>query len=315
VHQVAACACDDEGNVLLSRGTIDVPVFLRSSAKPFIAAAVIRSGAAAHFHLNERELAVMCASHQGEPAHVETVAGILAKIGATEDTLACGVQAPAFAPAAKALALEGRAPTQLHHNCSGKHAGILALAAFRGIPFDGYLALEHPAEREILGFCERVFVDRFDGDRLAVDGCGIPVFATSLASAARAFARFATLRGYDDGDAQALEAARRAMVRHPWLVAGTGGFDTDLMEAAGANIAAKSGAEGVHASSIAPAGTGLVVKVVDGARRAVAPAAIALLHRIGAVDRAAEEALSGHARTPVFNVRGAVVGEVAARDF
>jgi L-asparaginase II len=295
-HAVAACACDDRGNVLLARGTIDVPVFLRSAAKPFIAAAVVRAGAAERFGLTEREIAAIAASHAGEPLHVETVESILAKIGASEADLQCGP-----------------APTVLRNNCSGKHAGILALARLRGHSLAGYLDVEHPAQREILDFCERVFADRFTPDRIGVDGCGIPAFATTLASAARAFARFATLSGFDDADRAALATVRAAMAAHPWIVAGTGRFDTDLMAASAGAIVAKAGAEGVQACAFLAGGAGLVLKVVDGASRARPAAALALLRRLDAIDDAVERALSAHARAPVRNVAGRVVGEIRAR--
>jgi len=114
-HAVAACACDDSGAVLLKRGTIDVPVFLRSSAKPFIAAAAVRAGVVERFGLTPAELALMCGSHMAEPVHLQTAASILAKVGASVDDLRCGGK-----------------PTALYNNCSGKHAGILALARLRG---------------------------------------------------------------------------------------------------------------------------------------------------------------------------------------
>jgi L-asparaginase II len=295
-HAVAACACDDAGAVLLEHGTIDVPVFLRSAAKPFIAAAAVRAGVAERFGLDAHEIAVMCASHMGEPRHLATAASILAKIGARMEDLQCGGM-----------------PDALHNNCSGKHAGILALAKLRGEPFAGYLDAAHPVQREILAFCERVFDDRFTPDRLAVDGCGIPVFATTLAHAARGFARFATLRGFDDADRGALLTVRDAMAGDPWLVSGTGRFDTDLMTAAGGAIVAKGGAEGVHATALCGAGAGLVLKVVDGAARAVAPATLSLLARLGALAGAAGGVLDGHAHPAVRNVAGCIVGEIRAR--
>jgi L-asparaginase II len=295
-HDVAACACDDAGTILLEIGTVEVPIFLRSAAKPFIAAAAVRAGVAERFGLDMHELAVMCASHSGEPMHLENAGSILAKIGASENDLQCG----------------GR-PTALHNNCSGKHAGILALARLRGFPFAGYLEPDHPVQREILGFCERVFDDRFTPDRLGVDGCGIPAFATTLTSAARGFARFATLRGFDDADRSALSTVRGAMLADPWMVSGTGRFDTDLMQAAAGAIVAKGGAEGVHASSLLGPGAGLVVKVVDGAFRAAAPAALELLRRLDAFDASTAERLVGHARPPIRNVAGRVVGEIRAR--
>jgi L-asparaginase II len=295
-HAVATCACDDAGTILLEHGTIDVPVFLRSAAKPFIAAAAVRAGVVERFGLDAHEVAVMSASHMGEPRHLATAAAILAKIGASGDDLQCG-----------------GTPDALHNNCSGKHAGILALARLRGEPFAGYLDATHPVQREILGFCERVFDDRFTPDRLAVDGCGIPVFATTLARAARGFARFATLRGLDDADRHALLSVRDAMTGDPWMVSGSDRFDTDLMTAACGTIVAKGGAEGVHATALLPGGRGLVLKVIDGAARAVAPAALALLAQLGALEGAAVAPLARHARPPVRNVAGRVVGEIRAR--
>jgi L-asparaginase II len=272
---------------------------LRSAAKPFIAAAAIRAGAVERFGLEPHEIAVMAASHSGEAGHADAVASILAKIGASESDLQCGIQQPGT--------------TQLHHNCSGKHAGILALARMLDAPLASYLAVDHPAERAVLALCERAFDEHFGADRIGVDGCGIPVIALSLRRAAIGFARLATLRDLDDGDRAALATVRDAMMAHPWYVAGTGQFDTDLMRAAHGSIVAKIGAEGVHAAGLLDAGLGAVLKVIDGARRAVAPAAIAIYDRLGALDADARTALAPHARVPVTNVVGRNVGEIRAR--
>lgn len=311
VHAIAACACDVRGNVVLARGTIDEPFFLRSAAKPFIAAAAVLAGAAERFGLDDRELAVMSASHGGEPFHIEAVTSILGKIGASVIDLQCGTHPPSYEPAAKVLAERGEAPTAIHNNCSGKHAGILALCRMLGAPLDGYLAAAHPAQRAILAMCERVSDDTFGPDRLGIDGCGIPVYATSLRNAARSFARLATLEAMNDADTAAVHRVRSAMLAQPAYVAGTGRFDTDLMRVTNGAIACKAGAEGVHADAVLESGLGLVVKVVDGTRRAVAPATIALLSRLGAIDEAQQAALDSHARVPVTNVAGRTVGEIS----
>ncbi|HEY0393176.1 MAG TPA: asparaginase [Candidatus Elarobacter sp.] len=312
VHQVAACAADVDGEVVLKVGTVETPVFLRSSAKPFIAAAAVREGVLERFGFGERELAVMCASHNGEPAHVELVAAMLERIGASERDLACGIHPPSYEPAAAALTARGERPSQLHHNCSGKHAGILALAKFLGAPFAGYLEPSHPAQRLIVALCERVSDDVFEGDKLAVDGCGIPVYATTLRKAAVSFARFATLRGLDDADATALARVGAAMASEPWYVAGTGRFDTDLIRATGGRIVGKAGAEGVHCDALLDAGLGVALKVIDGTRRAAPPATLAVLDALRALEPAAREALRPHAVAPVRTVAGRTVGEVAA---
>lgn len=272
-----------------------MPVFTRSAAKPFIAAAVLRAGTAERFGFDAREIAIMCGSHAGEPEHVAVVEGIPAKIGATPDDLRCGGDPP------------------LRNNCSGKHAGILALTQLLGAPFEGYLDPEHPAQQTILAFCARIFGEPLGPERLAIDGCGIPNFAVTLRSGARAFARLARPESLDDNhDRAVLQRVGDAMARHPWFVGGTQRFDTDLMTVAPA-ILAKVGAEGVHGTAAGAAGLGLMLKVVDGARRAAAPAATALLRHIGAIDARAVEALASHARPAVHNVAGRAIGEVRAR--
>ena len=314
LHQVAACAAGPDGEIVLKVGTVETPVFLRSSAKPFIAAASVREGVLERFGFGERELAVMCASHNGEPGHVELVASMLERIGASERDLACGAHPPSYEPAAAALAARGEQPSQLHNNCSGKHAGILALAKTIGAPFEGYPERSHPAQRLVLAMCERVSDDVFDGDKLAVDGCGIPVYATTLRKAAMSFARLATLSGIDDADATALARVASAMASEPWYVGGTGRFDTDLMRVTAGRVVCKAGAEGFHCDALLDAGLGLAVKVIDGTRRAAPPATIALLDALRAFEPGVRDALRQHAVVPVKNVAGRVVGEVAALD-
>ena len=169
-------------------------------------------------------------------------------------------------------------------------------------------------QREILALCARVSNDTFGADNLAVDGCGIPTYATSLRNAARSFARLASLAELDPVDATALARVRAAMVAEPDYVAGTKRFDTDLIRAGNGRIVGKIGAEAVHAAALLDGGIGVVLKVVDGAQRAVAPAALALLYHLGALDDDQMTALDAHAVTPVVNRAGKVVGDVAVLD-
>jgi len=147
---------------------------------------------------------------------------------------------------------------------------------------------------------------------IGIDGCGIPVYATSLRKTATAFARFASLENVSDADAAALERVRAAMVAEPAYVAGTGRFDTALMEASHGKIACKAGAEAVHASAVLALGLGCVLKVVDGGRRAAPPAQIATLRAVGALDDVEMQALAPFARPEVFNVAGRRVGALEA---
>ena len=313
VHAAAACAVSASGRVALALGDIDAPVYLRSAAKPFIAAEVVRSGAAERFGLTPRELAVVAASHGGEPFHVAAVAGLLAKLGLGPEALRCGAHPPTYEPAAAALAASASVPSPLHSNCSGKHAGLLALALHLGADTATYLEATHPAERAALAFCARMVGEPPEALPLGIDGCGIPVFATSLRRGALAFARLATLAGIADDDAASLATVRAAMVAEPAYVAGTGRFDTALMLATGGRIACKAGAEGVHGGALVREGLGLALKVQDGATRAVAPVALAAYAALGGTEPDERAALAAFARPIVRNVAGDPVGEIFAR--
>jgi len=313
VHHVAACAVGAGGEIAFASGEIDVPVYLRSAAKPFIAAAAIEAGVRERFGLEPREIAVMAASHFGEPFHVEAVTSILRKIGAGEAALQCGVHYPYDESSAHALIREGRAPSPVFNNCSGKHAGILALCKAIGCDSSTYLDPSNPAQRRILDFCARMSDEDPHEWPLGVDGCGIPVYATSLRRAALAFARLATLQGIGEADAAALRVVREAMVEYPQYVAGTGQFDSELMRVAPGAIACKGGAEGIHGVAAVERGLGYASKVWDGAGRARGPATIAALRHLGALDERRASELARFGTPIVYNRAGRPVGEIRCR--
>jgi L-asparaginase II len=310
VHRVAACAVDARGAIVYEAGDVDAPVYLRSAAKPFIAAAVVEAGVAEQFGLDAREIAVMSGSHTGQPFHVEAVESILDKIGMDASALLCGVHWPYDEAAANALRRAGQEPTVLHNNCSGKHAGILALCKVLGADPSAYLRADSPAQRKILDFCARLSDDDSASWPVGTDGCGIPVYATGLRNAALSFSRLATLRGIDDGDAAALRVVRDAMIAHPEYVAGTHQFDTELMTVAGGSLAAKAGAEGVHGIAAIERGCGYVSKVLDGASRARGPSTIAVLRFLGVLGPDQASALARFGAPSVYNRAGRVVGEI-----
>lgn len=311
-HHVAACAIDGRRNVIFAAGDIESPVFLRSSAKPFIAAAAIAAGARERFGLEPREIAVMAASHTGQAFHVDAVRSILRKIGMSESALQCGVHEPYNAEAAKQLREAGIAPSPVHNNCSGKHAGILALCELVGADPATYLEVSNPAQQRILEVCARASDQRVEDFVLGVDGCGIPVYATPLRNAAISFMRLATLSDLPDEDAAALRIVRDAMIAHPEYVSGTGEFDTRLMSEGAGSVACKGGAEGVHGSAFIGAGVGLVCKVLDGASRGRAPAVLSAIRQLGLLDEAAMTHLADMEQPIVYNRAGRAVGEVRA---
>lgn len=311
VHNVAACAVDRNGKTIFSLGEIDVPVLLRSTAKPFIAAAAVREGVVERFGLEPREIAIMAASHNGETFHADAVRSILRKIGEPEQALLCGPHPPYDERAAAALRESGEAWSAVHNNCSGKHAGILALTVLLGASDANYLDPEHAAQRLILALCARLSDARVEDLPLAIDGCGIPVYAVPLRSAALSYARLATLEGIDERDARALRVVRDAMIAYPAYVAGTGDFDTLLMDSAHGNLLGKSGAEGLHGTAALRQGVGVVLKVADGNSRAVAPAMLAILGELGLLEGTDAQALEPFAHPPIYNRAGRIVGGIS----
>ena len=313
VHDVAACAVNSAGEMVFAIGDITTPVFLRSAAKPFIAAAVVAAGAVERFGLEPSELALMAGSHAGEAFHVAGVRSILRKIGVPEEALQCGGHAPYNHAAACALERAGQPFGAVHNNCSGKHAGILALCRLLEDDTATYLDVAHPAQQKILEFCARMIDEDINHMQLALDGCGVPVFATSLRAGALAFMRFATLTGVAPAQLAALRTVRDAMASFPLHVCGTGEFDAALMEAAGGGIVCKAGAEGVHGDALIQAGLGLVLKITDGGKRAVGPAAMALVEELGGLAPAALTTLQRYAAPELRNRAGRVIGAIRSR--
>jgi len=311
-HHICCAVVDANGRALQSRGDIDRLVYMRSSAKPLIATAVVASGAADRFAFTEEEIALAAASHSGEPKHVATAQSMLQKIGLDETALRCGAHAPSHGPSADALCAAGQLPRAIHNNCSGKHAGILALAVHRGASPEGYLAADHPAEVEILDVCAQLLDTPLNRMAIAVDGCGIPVIAVPLRTAAHFFARLSDPDRFPKPLVAALRRVIRAMIDHPDFVAGTNRFDTDLIMAMRPDVLAKGGAEGYHATAALKKGLGMTVKVADGNYRAVAPFVMERLQDLNVLSARQVSELEQHVTPKVRNHAGAVVGEIRA---
>jgi L-asparaginase II len=283
---------------------------MRSSAKPIQALAAVETGAADRFAIGERELAVICASHGGEPFHVEAVQSILAKIGLTEDALGCGTHPPAYAPAAVALYCAGQLPSAVHNNCSGKHSGMLAATVAMGAPTARYLDPTHPVQQRILA--NVALFGGLDPAEIvvAVDGCSAPVFGLPISAMARMFATLASPAGLAAEKAAAARRVVAAMQAYPEMVGGTGRFDSELMAACGTQVVAKGGAEGVHCMGLPALGLGIAVKIEGGRGEAASVAAMEVLRGLGLLEGETGQRLTTHSRPEVHNVRGRVVGEM-----
>ena len=291
-------------------GDPSLVTFMRSCAKPLQVMSLVREGGLEHFGWGDSELALACASHGGEPEHLAVAARMLASLGLEEGDLACGASEPLSRRGAQLLRDAGGLPTRIHHNCSGKHAAMLARAKLAGWPTQGYERDVHQVQREA-----REEVARWAGVEagsipVGVDGCGVSVFGLSLSAMARAYASFGEASA--SGSEPASRVAR-AMTTHPFLVGGTDRFDTLLIEETDGRIIAKVGAEGVHALTIPSKGLGIALKVEDGALRAQHPAALAALIQLGELALPLPVRLGEFLRKPIRNSRGELVGEIRVR--
>ena len=308
-HRVRLCVADAAGTVLQSIGDIDEPVFPRSAAKPFQALLLVETGAADAFGLGDAELALACASHSGEPMHVERVERWLATLDLDASALACGGHMPQHGPTAAAMAARSELPGRVHDNCSGKHAGMLTVARHLGLPVAGYADPNGPLQQRIAAVIAEM-ADLAAPPPCGIDGCSLPAWALPLRGLATATARLARPDALPLPRRAALERLSRAMRAHPELVAGTGRCCTAVMRAL-PDLTVKTGAEGVYVAALHGSGLGLALKVEDGVTRASEAALIAVLGALGAVPAEAEAALAVHGRPRLYSRAGEEVGAIA----
>jgi L-asparaginase II len=307
-HRVHVAVCDDAGSLMASLGDPEGWTYYRSAAKPLQALPLVEEGVVDGLGMSSAELALCCASHEGEAQHVEGSRAILAKVGADESLLRCGPHPPFSPYAARALADSGIEPSPIHNNCSGKHAGMIALATHMGWDPEDYHLADHPVQRRMLDEVVRWSGVPAEEVRSGVDGCGVLCFAVPLRNMAMSFASFAAAAARGEPAAEVV----RAMTGHPFMVGGTGRTCTDVMAAAGDRVFVKVGAEGVYAGGVPARGIGFAIKVEDGGRRAVEVALIRLLADLELITAAEVDELASHANPPVLNTRAEVVGEVRA---
>jgi L-asparaginase len=271
-HYVQAVVCDNRGRTLLVAGNAETATFVRSALKPFQALAVTTTGTLERYHLTDRDLAIICSSHKGRIEQVRQVFNILWRADIDPSMLQCPT------PAGK------RSP--LEYNCSGKHAGMLAVCQQRNWAMSSYLQRNHPVQALILSKVAELL--RMPGEEFigARDDCGAPTYFMQLGQIASLYAQLASGNNLD------MERIVRAMTHHPTMVAGDGEFDTELMRLTEGELVSKAGAEGVQCVGRVGEGMGLAIKVMDGAKRAKYAVAIHILKQMGWISPSVAETLS-----------------------
>ena len=269
-HRGLIAAVEPDGSFAAPLGNSETLVFLRSVAKPFQTLPVITSGAADRFGFTQPELAIMTSSHSGEAIHTNLVRSILDKIGLDEPALLCGAHYPFDEVTSNELRREGHSPTPIHNNCSGKHAGMLALAIQLASSVEDYIAPEHPVQiliRRTLASFANVAPNEI---AIAIDGCSAPVFILTLKAIARAYALLVAPDAIEHPLRRAAELVVKSMTSFPQLIGGSHGrLDSELMTITEGRIISKVGADGVHLLGVKPNhqfpnGLGIAIKLESG---------------------------------------------------
>jgi L-asparaginase II len=319
-HSGCVAVVDSSGNLLAGLGDPQYTTFLRSSSKPFQILPLLENGGAEAFHLTDREIALMCASHSGTDEHLAAVNALQEKVGVQESDLLCGTHPVYHQPTQEALIRRGESPTPNRHNCSGKHTGFLAQAVLRALPKEDYINPAHPVQQSVLQtFAEMV---NYPPEKiiLGIDGCSAPVFAVPLYHAAWGFARLADPRGLPEKRAQACRRVTQAMAAEPFMVAGPDRFDTLAMQVGRGKFICKAGAEGYQAIAVMPGALGehspalgIAFKVADGdpSGRARPVIAVEILRQLGLLTQdEIDTSLAKLAARRLTNWRGLEIGEI-----
>lgn len=319
-HRGHVVALEPNGSIVAYIGAPETVTFLRSSAKPFQTLPLLVSGAAERFGFTDQEVALACASHSGESVHTELAASMLRKIGLGPEALNCGVHEPFSLDVARELRSRGETPSVLQNNCSGKHAGMLALARHLGAPTDNYDGPENAVQKAIADVVSEFADIPVEDLAVATDGCGVPVFGITVKAMALAYARLVSPPAkFDKPTRDACQRIVRVMSSFPELIGGASErLDTEIMRAAPGRLISKVGAEGVYTAGIFPSvewpqGLGLALKIEDGEdQRARPTVVIESLRQLNVLKDESLEAVARYAFSPVRNQRGEVVGEIRA---
>jgi len=306
-HRVHAAVIGEDEVLVGAARDVGLVSHWRSCAKLFQVMPLVASGGFDQLGWGDRELALACASHGGEPEHVALAGSMLASMGLEEGDLACGPHEPLSVRGAKLWRDSGAPLSRLHNNCSGKHAAMLGRAKTSGWAIRGYEQSDHPVQRACVGEVSSWSGVPLDDMPLAVDGCGVTVMGLPLDRMALAYARLA--RAIHAGDEIPARIAA-AVLRHPELLGGTDRFDTVILEETQGAVLTKVGAEGVHSVAVPSLGLGLAVKVEDGALRAQHIAVLAALQQLGVLPTDLPPRLADFVARPVRNTRGEIVGEI-----
>ncbi len=311
-HRFQAAVAAGDGALAAGTGDAGLTTTFRSAAKPFQLLPLVERGHADRWGFGDETLAVMTASHTGSPYHLGLVRDILARLGRSDRDLACGFHEPLDPESLAQIRRHPEDRSPLYNNCSGKHAGMLALALAEGWPIAGYEQPGHPVQQLMRVSVAEACGVAPESLAVAVDGCNVSVFGVSLGGMARSYARLAAARADGDGRSRALARIRGAMQAWPRATGGAGRLSSELMERTGGRLVAKGGAEGLECVGLPERGLGLALKCEDGQARGIGPALMGLLEQLGALEPDEVGKLEDLKRPVIRNHAGHEVGFLTA---
>ncbi len=313
IHRGDLIVVNYKGDVIYEVGDGDKVTYLRSAAKPFQAIPMVEQGGIEAFDFNQKDIAIMTSSHGGEERHVKVLKNILNKLGIDFSRLNCGVAKPMYGKAAQGILCNNKKFNQFNNPCSGKHSCMLALCKLKDYNIENYTLLNHPVQQDMIKVVsEMTEIDRKD-IKIAIDGCGVPVFGMSIKNMAIGYAKLANPSLIkSEARRKAIQSITSAMITEPYYVAGTGRLDTALMDITKGRILAKLGAEAVYCISIMDKGVGITLKIEDGSYRAIDPIIIELLRRLKYINKDEFELLKNRWEIKLKNHRKEIIGKIKA---
>jgi L-asparaginase II len=308
-HSGWIAVCDKDGNLINGTHHKFPSFFARSSLKPVQALPFLFAGGMETFKFSSEELASISSSHSGEHMHTEVVSKILSAIKLTEKDLKCGVHIPYGNEIATQLIREDKQPTEIHCNCSGKHAGMLATCLINGWDITNYFEYDHPLQKEIRKHMTTILELDADKFRWGVDGCGVPTYSFPLDSLAKLFSRIMNPSSLPKEYHNHFEKLKEAFLAHPELIAGKDRIDTVIMKASNGQVLSKIGGEAVIGVALLKEEKSFAIKVEDGANRPMIPVIISTMEKLG-FDVKNNETLSNLRITKIENNLKDLVGKV-----
>ncbi len=309
-HRGVVCVVDAQGEIIFSKGDIEQISYPRSAMKLFQHIPLISSGIHKVFEFSSKEISIMCGSHNGENQHQEVVYSILDKLGLNESHLKCGAQKPTLKSDYEELIRTGKPEMQVHNNCSGKHAGFLALCKKKGYDIESYLEFDHKLQKEIRKTVS-VYYEVDENDLITgIDGCSAPTFAMPVKNMAIAFKNLCNPNSnITKVQYKASQVILESIKKHPEMLAGTNRYCTDLIKVTEGRIIGKTGADGIYSLVIPSEGIGITVKIDDGKMGPQYQVVQEILKINGWVSQKEYNKLEEYRKIELRNFSGKVVGE------